>query len=161
MQHTVQAATKMLLRVFRRADFYRLFREAPERGFDVSATSRVAFGLWTLQRRACDVALATETTMEMPFTQRDLADALGLSLVHTNKTLRKGAERQVVEWSDRMIRIHDTSALREIAENDDTPPKLRPLSRCRSPYHSRHDGDGERGEREAEQQHHPVPRRDP
>lgn len=148
MQHTVQASTKMLLCVFRRADFYRLFRETPERGYDVSwlaareefflgdslltvgrrdAIAKVAFGLWTLHRRACDVGLATESAMDMPFTQRDLADALGLSLVHTNKTLRALSERQVVDWSDRMIRIHDMAALKEIAQIEDAPPRLRPL----------------------------------
>lgn len=148
MQHTVEAASKMLLCVFQRADFYKMFKYIPERGFDVSwlaareehflgdqlltvgrrsGEERVAFGLWTLHRRAYDVGLATETSMGMPFTQQDVADALGLSLVHTNKTLRKFKERGIAEWTSGTVRILDPEKLRDIAGASDAPSPPRPL----------------------------------
>ena len=36
-----------------------------------------------------------------PFTQQHIADALGLSLVHTNKTLRRLYNMKVVRWQGR------------------------------------------------------------
>jgi CRP-like cAMP-binding protein len=45
--------------------------------------------------------------MTLPFTQRDLADALGLSLVHTNKTLAKLRDQQLASWSDQVLQVND------------------------------------------------------
>ncbi len=148
MQHSVEASTKMLLCVFRRTDFHQLFRDLPQRGYDVSwlaareehflgdyllsvgrrsAMERVAFALWSLHRRAFDLGLAKATSMDMPFTQLELADAVGLSLVHTSKTLKKLRERGVADWSDRKVMISDPDRLLEIAGVDQPAPRLRPL----------------------------------
>jgi CRP/FNR family transcriptional regulator, anaerobic regulatory protein len=148
MQHTVTATTKMLLCVFRRSDFYKMFKQMPERGYDVSwlaareehflgdhlltvgrrtGLERVAFGLWELHRHALEVGMAKPNSMNMPFSQQDLADALGLSLVHTNKTLKHLRLEQVAEWTSRTLRILDADRLRELAQVDNTPPRKRPL----------------------------------
>lgn len=148
MQHTVEATTPMRLCVFSRGDFFALFREQPQRAFDVSwlaareeyflgdhllsvgrrsAIERVAFGLLSLHRRARAVGLAEADRMEMPFTQQDLADALGLSLVHTNKTLARLRERQVAIWSSKSLRILNMEMLADIAGEDVGPPPQRPL----------------------------------
>lgn len=148
MQHTVEAATRIRLCVFNRSDFFELFRQQPHRGFDVSwlaareeyflgdsllsvgrrsAIERVAFGLQALHRRAREVGMATEQQMDMPFTQQDLADALGLSLVHTNKTLKRLRERGAIVWSSGQLRILDADLLADIAGIDDTPNQVRPL----------------------------------
>ena len=148
MEHTVEATTKMLLCVFRRSAFHRMFTQIPARGFDVAwlaareeyflgdhlltvgrrnGLERVAFGIWAIHRRARDVGLATDTVMDMPFTQQNMADALGLSLVHTNKTLRKLRRENVVKWHGRTLQIIDPDKLFELAKVDDTPPRKRPL----------------------------------
>ncbi len=148
MQHTVEAATRMRLCVFGRADFFRLFEAQPERAFDVawlaareeyflgdhlltvgrrSAIERVAFGLHTLHKRALSVGMATPDAMAMPFTQQDLADALGLSLVHTNKTLRRLRERGVVAWAMGVLEIRDAESLAALAGVEETRDPVRPL----------------------------------
>lgn len=148
MHHSVVAVTKMHLCVFNRSDFFQLYREQPKLGFDISwlaareehflgdhlitvgrrsAIERVAFGLCALHQRAREVGMASERTMEMPFTQQDIADALGLSLVHTNKTLTRLRKMQVVSWHSRRIDILDPDKLREIADLEEDPPPRRPL----------------------------------
>lgn len=148
MHHSVVAMTKMHLCVFNRSDIYQLYREQPRLGFDISwlaareehflgdhlitvgrrsAIERVAFGICALHNRALEVGMASERSMDMPFTQQDIADALGLSLVHTNKTLARLRKMQVVSWQSRRLDIHDPDKLREIANLDPDPPALRPL----------------------------------
>jgi len=149
MHHSVQAATPMRLCVFDKTDFRRLYETCSQRAFDVtwlaareehflgnhlmtvgrrSAVERVAFGLWTLHRRAHDVGLASKTAMDMPFTQQNLADALGLSLVHTNKMLRQLARRRIASWAARRLTLLDPERLRRLAlvEEEGESPK-RPL----------------------------------
>jgi CRP/FNR family transcriptional regulator, anaerobic regulatory protein len=148
MQHSVTAVTPMHLCVFNRKDFFLLFTQQPQRGYDVSwlaareeyflgdyllsvgrrtALERVAFALHSLHSRAHDVGLATEDGMDMPFTQQDLADAIGLSLVHTNKTLARLREMQVASWKGKRLEIRDLDRLLEIAGVEIGPPRLRPL----------------------------------
>jgi CRP-like cAMP-binding protein len=71
--------------------------------------------------------MVTRNEMEFPFTQRDLADALGLSLVHTNKTLSKLKDRQLASWNDGILRINDLDALAELGITSTDMPKERPL----------------------------------
>ena len=54
-------------------------------------------------------------------------DALGLSLVHTNKTLAKLRERQLATWSDGKLSVPNLARLEELAliENPELP--TRPL----------------------------------
>lgn len=148
MQHSVTAVTAMHLCVFNRADLYRMFGEQPERSFDVtwlaareehflgdqlmtvgrrSALERVAHALHMLHGRALDVGIATKTSMDMPFTQEDLADALGLSLVHTNKTLSRLRALQVASWKTKKLEIFDRERLADIAGIENAPPPIRPL----------------------------------
>ena len=65
--------------------------------------------------------------VRMPYRQQDLADALGLSLVHTNKTLAKLRERQLATWSDGKLSVPNLARLEELAliENPELP--TRPL----------------------------------
>jgi CRP-like cAMP-binding protein len=63
----------------------------------------------------------------LPFRQQDLADALGLSLVHTNKTLARFRERQLCDWSEGVLRILDASALATLGLMELDKPDKRPL----------------------------------
>ena len=69
----------------------------------------------------------TNNEMPFPFTQRDLADAMGLSLVHTNKTLSKLKDRQLASWQDGVLRINDVHALAEVGVTSVDTLKKRPL----------------------------------
>jgi len=139
MGHSVEAATDMRLCVFRRSDIWTLFKNHPDRAYDVtwiaateehflgeslasigqrSAIERIAWGLVQIWTRAGDLDLLKNDTLLFPFRQQDLADTLGLSLVHTNKTLAKLKERGLVAWTDRRLRVLDVEALERMALMD-------------------------------------------
>ncbi len=63
----------------------------------------------------------------IPITQQHVADTLGLSIVHTNKTLRKLAQRGMVRWADRGYEVLDEQALIEVAHWDGYKEKRRPF----------------------------------
>jgi CRP/FNR family transcriptional regulator, anaerobic regulatory protein len=63
----------------------------------------------------------------LPFRQQDLADALGLSLVHTNKTLARFRSRQLCDWSEGELRVRDPQGLAELGLVDMEPPERRPI----------------------------------
>lgn len=132
MGHSVEARTHMRLCVFNRSEFYNFFKSHPERAFDITwlaaieehfmgevlatigqrtATQSVAWALVKIFERGRSLGMVTQNQMPLPYTQRDLADALGLSLVHTNKTLAALKERQLLSWSDRILQINDLEAL--------------------------------------------------
>ena len=87
-----------------------LFREHPRLGYDITwlsaheeghvddhlltagrrnATERVAMLLMHLYRRMERIGLVEDGSVAFPLNQQHIADALGLSLVHANKTLRR------------------------------------------------------------------------
>ena len=63
----------------------------------------------------------------LPFRQQDLADALGLSLVHTNKTLARLRQRQLCDWSEGELRIFDAATLAAEGMVEPEPLPRRPL----------------------------------
>jgi CRP-like cAMP-binding protein len=61
-------------------------------------------------------------------TQQHIADSLGLSLVHTNKTLRKLEARGLHRIEDGYLRLLDVKALARLADlYGDGKPSQRPL----------------------------------
>ena len=65
--------------------------------------------------------------MPLPYRQQDLADALGLSLVHTNKTLASLREDQIATWSEDQLIVHNLDRLARIARVESDGPMKRPL----------------------------------
>jgi CRP-like cAMP-binding protein len=149
MAHSVEASTAMTLCVFDRKTLWQIFRDQPERAFDLTwlaaieehflgealltlgqrdALQSVAWALHRVFLRGEALGLARDGTMPLPYRQQDLADALGLSLVHTNKTLGRLRDRQLATWSDGVLRLHDRVALADLGmvDDGDAPPK-RPL----------------------------------
>ena len=92
-----------------------------------NAVECAAYYLLHLYLRAEDVGLVTEGKVRFPFTQEHLADALGLSLVHTNKTLKRLSARGLMQWEHGWCFIPDVGALAEIAKFDLNQPRKRPL----------------------------------
>jgi len=127
MGHSVEARTHMRMCVFNRSDFWTFFRSNPSRAFDITwlaaieehflgetlatvgqrtALQAVSWAMLKFFERGMGLGLVTNNTMTLPFTQRDLADALGLSLVHTNKTLAKLRDQQLASWSDQVLQVN-------------------------------------------------------
>lgn len=149
MQHSVEATSDMVLCVFDRKRLWELFRDQPGRAFDLTwlaaveedflgerlavlgrmdGITRVARGLVRMYDRAEAVKLGRDYRMPLPYKQQDMADALGMSVVHINKMLRKLRDRKLATWRGGQLEIHDYRALCDVAalDRDDTPPR-RPL----------------------------------
>lgn len=76
-----------------------------------SAYERLALLILELRDRLALVGLADETSFHLPVTQQVLSDALGLSVVHVNRTLMQLKRDGLVERDQRMIHIRDPEAL--------------------------------------------------
>ncbi|WP_420842212.1 Crp/Fnr family transcriptional regulator [Devosia lacusdianchii] len=148
MQHSVEALSPLVLCVFQRNRLDELFRNHPGLGFDITwlaaqeermldehllslgrrtAMERAAYLIAFLHQRAESVGLAPSRSLYIPITQMHVADTLGLSIVHTNKTLRKLAERKMIRWLDRACEVLDVEGLMELADWDGLPERTRPL----------------------------------
>lgn len=148
MQHTVEATTNMTLCVFARSEIWSLFKSQPERAFDLtwlaaheehflgealttvgqrSGAERIAWGLLKMYLKAERLGLARDGTMKLPYKQAEIADAFGLSLVHTNRTLKSLREKQIAVWQNDVLTIRDMEELAKVASTNLDPPAERPL----------------------------------
>lgn len=151
--HGIEALTDVSLCVFPRNGLMELFREYPSLGYDVTwlsareesmvddallsagrrnAAERVAVLLMHLYKRVERLGFARKdedggSSVEFPINQQHIADALGLSLVHTNKTLRRLQQLGLHRISDGRLRLLNTKALQRIADYYEIPPKKVPL----------------------------------
>ena len=137
MLHSVESLTRMTLCIFERDRLTTLFRQHPSLAYDLTwmasreesmldehllsigrrtALERAAYLLAFLDNRAFITGVFTEDGANiLPLTQQHVADTLGLSLVHTNKTLRKLADMGLVRWLDRGSEVLDRDRLFTIA----------------------------------------------
>lgn len=146
--HGVELLTDCTLCVFKGDSLWDLYSAHPRLGYDITwlaaqeeahvddnlltagrrnAMERVAMLLLHLYRRLDRIGLAEGGSIQFPLNQQHIADALGLSLVHTNKTLRRLAQLGLHELENGRLRILNPRALARIAEYYDTPPRLLPL----------------------------------
>lgn len=148
MQHSVEALSELLLCVFERDNLHGLYREHPGLAYDITwlasreermldenllsvgrrtALERAAYLIAFIHARAKVVGLNGKTRVEIPITQQHVADTLGLSLVHTNKTLRKLIDRKLIHWRDGGCEVIDVDGLQSIAGWDGLGEGRRPL----------------------------------
>lgn len=80
-----------------------------------TALERVAHLLCEVYFRQAAVGRAKEGRCELPITQVELADALGLSAVHVNRTLRELRLSGLIDWRDKVLAIPDVDALTGVA----------------------------------------------
>jgi CRP-like cAMP-binding protein len=85
-----------------------------------SALERVAHFLLELLHRLRIVGLADETSYRMPLTQELIADALGLSVPHVNRTLRQLRGDGLVTIEDQQVAINDLETLAALADFEKT-----------------------------------------
>jgi CRP-like cAMP-binding protein len=82
------------------------------------ADRRMAHLLCELRHRLALVDLADDHSLRLPVTQQDLADALGLSVVHVNRVLQYIKELGLIRVRDRAVLIADLAQLEAFAEFD-------------------------------------------
>jgi CRP-like cAMP-binding protein len=148
--HGVVTLTDALFCVFQRDALWELHRREPSMGFNITwltahEESLVDDNLLSVGRRSAEERIATLLIMifkraaalqpdagaggvPFPLTQQHVADSLGLSLVHTNKTLRKLERRGLHAVRDGRLYLRDAKALARLADvyGDGRPPP-RPL----------------------------------
>ena len=148
MGHSVEAVTPMVLCAFDRNSLWSLFQTNPSRAYDLTwiaaveehflgetvatigqrdASAALAWAFLRIFRRGQSLGLVSDGAMPLPYRQQDIADALGLSLVHTNKRLQRFRAAGLMTWSRGVLRMHDGKRLAEIANMSDDPAPRRPI----------------------------------
>lgn len=135
MQHSVEALSPVSLCVFERDKLMTLYNKHASLAFDITWIAAqeerildehlLSIGRRTaLERAAYLVAFLYERGKRLnlfngrkfiPITQQHIADTLGLSIVHTNKTLKKLAERGLIRWQERGCEVLNGDGLLDIA----------------------------------------------
>ncbi|MCK1392516.1 Crp/Fnr family transcriptional regulator [Bradyrhizobium sp. 1] len=105
------------------------------------ALGRIAHLLCELAVRLELVGLLDNGSFHLPFTQQDIADACGLSVVHVNRTLQELRREGLIEWRDHTVQLLDRARLEDAAEF--SRQYLHALETTRSPV--RNGNAGERG----------------
>ena len=82
--------------------------------------SHLAHLICELYLRLEIVGKTKDYELEFPIGQADLADVLGLSVVHTNRTLQDLRAQNLVTWRNGVIRILDWPGLTHLAEFEPT-----------------------------------------
>lgn len=83
-----------------------------------SAISRMAHLFCELYARLDLVGRAQDDGYELPLTQRELSECLGLTVVHANRTIQELRRRRLVELENRRLKILDRAGLEGVAEFD-------------------------------------------
>jgi CRP-like cAMP-binding protein len=148
--HGVVMLTDARLCVFQRDALWELHKQQPSMGFNITwltahEESLVDDNLLSIGRRSAEERIATlliqlfkraaalqadrgACGVPFPLTQQHIADGLGLSLVHTNKTLRKLERRGLHHIADGRLFLRDVKALARLADlYGDGQPAPRPL----------------------------------
>jgi len=84
----------------------------------LDAPQRIAHIYCELQTRLGFTGRAIDRALRVPFTQQDLADMCGVSVVHANRAVSKLRELKLAEIRRGTLYTNDWSALREYAEFD-------------------------------------------
>lgn len=149
MQHSMETLSPMTLCVFERGELMSLYRQHAELAYDVtwlasreecmldenllsigrrSALESLAYLVAFLVGRARASGLISETAApRLAITQQHVADTLGLSLVHTNKTIRKLTEKKLLRWRDGGCEVLDVDGLSDLAHWERQEARLRPF----------------------------------
>ena len=130
----VEVTSDMMFCVFDRADMHAGLRKNPDRlqeltwqaareenllaevlsvNAQLSGTQTIAWALLLLFRHLKAMGVGGQDVVPLPYRQKDLAEALGLSLVHANKTLARLRKQGLIDWRDGLLHI---PSLKEVAD---------------------------------------------
>lgn len=143
MSHSAQALTTATLCAFPRNKLQSMFSERAELGTRMaqmnaqymalcqhhllgtgrkSAKERIAFLLIELFHRIQGlgeiIPSSTEHSIEFPVAQEEIGDAVGLTTVHVNRTLKELREEGLLDIANRRLTVHEPDALAELAHFD-------------------------------------------
>ena len=82
----------------------------------LDAAARICVMLLDVYERLRHHGLISRLTFNLPLTQEQMADHLGLTLVHVNRTLRRLREERIVLVDRQVVIIMDLDRLREFAQ---------------------------------------------
>jgi len=146
--YSIEALTEVQLCLLPRRKIWSLFENMPELAFDLtwlgareeshvdehltsagrrSASERIAALIIMLYKRLDVLGLVMNGAMPFPLTQQHIADVLGLSLVHTNKSLAKLRRLGMFEQTNGMLLLTNPRALENLAQYFEEEAPLRPL----------------------------------
>ncbi len=144
----VEALTDVEVCVFARSKVWDLYRGYPELAYDVtwltaheesfidenlltagrrSAAERIAVLMMHLAKRVATLRPDASTTFDIPINQSHIADALGLSLAHTNKTLKGLEKRGLFRFRNGVLEMLNPRAMARLADYYEQPIGQRPL----------------------------------
>ena len=146
--YSVEALTEVQLCLLPRRKVWSLFENMPELAFDVTwlgsreesivdenltstgqrnAAERIAALIIQLYKRLDKLGLVVNGAMPFPLTQQHIADTLGLSLVHTNKSLAKLRKLGMFAQTNGTLLLSNPRALESLAQYFDEEVAQRPL----------------------------------
>jgi CRP-like cAMP-binding protein len=147
-EHGVEALTPVELCVHPRQRMLQVFGDMPKLAFDItwlgareqnlvddtlttvgqrSAAERVGAFILMLYRRADALGLVTNNSFLFPLNQTHISDALGMSLVHTNKTIARLKRLGFFSIPNGSIVIHDPDGLAQFAQHEQNDFAPRPI----------------------------------
>ena len=146
--YSVEAITEVQLCLLPRRKMWSLFENMPELAFDVTwlgsreesivdenltstgqrtAAERIAALIIQLYKRLNVLGMVINGAMPFPLTQQHIADTLGLSLVHTNKSLAKLRKLGMFSQTNSTLLLSNPKALESLAQYFDEEVAKRPL----------------------------------
>ena len=156
--HSVIAATSLSVSSISRADLQRVARDHPEiarslmadearRSAAVSelatslgrrtAEERLAYFFYETFVRLRAIGIADEQGFGFPLPQSDVAAAVGLSVVHVNRTLQRLRALKLIEWEGHRVNIVDRDGLLSLAGFNPKTEQLGAEARRRAIQESR------------------------
>lgn len=148
MLHSVQAMTPVRLCVFSRQRLWELYQKHSGLAFDLTwiasreesilaehltyvgqrtALERLAYIITHVMERCRRLGMVKDETLATPITQQDLGDAMGLSIVHTNKTLRRLVATGAIEWKRNEIVVRNAPELKRLGSYERPHAQARPF----------------------------------
>jgi CRP-like cAMP-binding protein len=82
------------------------------------ADKRLAHLLCEMQLRHRAAGLTRDNCIDFPLTQQDLADAMGITVVHTNRVMQKLRSEGLIAYDNKQLTIHDWEALKAFGDFD-------------------------------------------
>lgn len=93
-----------------------------------NAKARIAYFLCEIAERYDVLRRSNGCKFQLSMNQEQIGDALGLTSVHVNRTIKELRDEGIISIAEREVRIADVAALKRIGEFD--PSYLRMLSPC-------------------------------
>jgi CRP/FNR family transcriptional regulator len=90
----------------------------------LDAHARLCVLLLDIHDRLQHRGLIGRPSFNLPLTQEQIADHLGLTLVHVNRTLRRLREEKIVLVDRQVVIIHDIARMRTLAQGLPQPAEL-------------------------------------